>query len=37
MFAVPEFTAEKLFYPFFLMICEWIFMVYVYERRKWVA
>jgi hypothetical protein len=37
MFAVPEFTAERLFYPFFLMICEWIFMVYVFERRKRLA
>jgi hypothetical protein len=36
MLAVPEFTAEKLFYPFFLMICEWVFMVYVFQRRKWL-
>ena len=36
MFAVPEFTVEKLVYPFFLMICEWIFMIYVFKRRKWL-
>ncbi len=37
LLAVPEFTAEKLAYPFFLMVCEWIFMVYVFQRRKWLA
>lgn len=37
LLAVPEFTPEKLSYPFFLMICEWVFMIYVFQRRRWLA
>jgi len=37
LLAVPEFTAETVAYPFFLMICEWIFMVFVFQRRRWLA
>lgn len=37
LLAVPEFTTEKLIYPFFLMICEWLFMIFVLQRRRWLA
>lgn len=34
LFTVPEFSVAVMFYPFFLMITEWGFMLFIYWRRK---